>query len=50
MLCNINSTAGSTLQWTAKAASATTTGFTLIVSGPSATWASVDVEWTAFMP
>ena len=49
VFCNINSTAGSTLQWTAKAASITTTGCTMIVSGPSATWASVDVDWMAVM-
>lgn len=46
--CNINNTAGSTLQWTAKAGGISTTGFTLIVSGPSATWSSVEVQWVAF--
>lgn len=45
--CNINSTAGSTLQWTAKAGGITTTGFTLIVSGPAATWSNVEVQWMA---
>lgn len=47
VVCNINSTAGSTLQWTPKGASITTSGFTLIVSGPSATWSAVEVQWVA---
>lgn len=47
VLCNINSTAGATLQWVPKGAAVSTTGFTLIVSGPAATWSSVEVQWVA---
>lgn len=48
VVCNINSTSGSTLQWSPKAGGISTSGFTLIVSGPAATWSSVEVQWVAF--
>lgn len=48
VLCNINNTSGATLQWTVKAGGISTTGCTLIASGPSATWSGVSVQWIAF--
>ena len=48
VLCNINNTSGATLQWTVKAGGISTTGFTLIASGPAATWSNVSVQWVAF--
>ena len=44
---NIASSAGVTAGWIAKAHSISTTQFTLRVSGTSATWAGVPVQWWA---
>ncbi|WP_051723831.1 hypothetical protein [Micromonospora chokoriensis] len=44
---NIASSAGATAGWIAKAHSISTTGFTLRVSGASATWTGVPVQWWA---
>lgn len=45
---NINSVAAPTLGWTTRAINVTTTGFTIRLDGPSATWAGVNVVWYAF--
>ena len=44
---NINSSAGATLSWFSRAFGISTTGFTLWVTGPSATWSGVGVQWVA---
>jgi hypothetical protein len=47
---NIDSGAGPTARWCARAISITTTGFSMFVfaaDGVAATWASVPVSWTA---
>ncbi|MEW1547522.1 H-type lectin domain-containing protein [Streptomyces tsukubensis] len=43
----IDNAASITNQWTSRVANITTTGFTLIVSGPSATWTNFQVQWEA---
>lgn len=45
---NINSTAGVAAGWNARATNVTASGFTLLLFGPSATWAGIPVQWTAF--
>lgn len=44
---NINSGVAATASWGSRAISVSTTGFTLFVFGPSATWSNVEVQWTA---
>lgn len=44
---NINSGAGATSQWHARCSNVTTADFLLILFGPSATFSSVNVQWTA---
>ena len=50
--CNINSGAGATARWMARAISISNTGFTLFLfkgdaADPAATWAAIPVQWTA---
>lgn len=45
---NINSGAGVTQNWFSRAFNVSTTGFTLWIHGPSATWGGVHVYWAAF--
>lgn len=47
---NINSGAAATGGWISRAINITTSGFTLFVSGASATWSSVSVQWDATSP
>lgn len=48
---NIASGFGGAAQWTVRCYTATTTQFTLTVSGPSAsTWSGVPVQWIAVAP
>lgn len=44
---NINSGVAATASWGSRAISVSTTGFTIFVFGPSATWSSVEVQWSA---
>lgn len=44
---NINSGVAATASWGSRAISVSTTGFTVFVFGPSATWSSVEVQWSA---
>lgn len=44
---NINNLAGVTGGWNGRAGAVSTTGATLLLFGPSATWGSVPVQWTA---
>lgn len=54
VVLNINSVAGGTARWTARATSATTTGFVPFfqssASGATATWSSVQIDWIAQAP
>ena len=47
---NIDSGAAPTSQWHSRAISISTTGFTLFLFGPSATWTGYLVQWTAIAP
>ena len=48
VFCNINNGGAPTASWNSRAINVTTTGFTVFVFGPSATWSSVEVQWIAF--
>lgn len=45
---NINSGAGATSQWHARAINISWQGFTMFVFGPSSTWTNIPVGWSAF--
>lgn len=45
---NINNGSGAVQGWFSRAFNITNTGFTLWVTGPSATWTNVNVQWMAF--
>lgn len=47
---NINSAAGPTGGWIARAIGVTRTGFTLFLSGASSTFTNVEVQWFAVAP
>lgn len=49
VMTNINSGSGSTGSWGSRAISIGTSGFTIFVFGPSATWSNVTVQWAAFI-
>lgn len=48
VMTNIASGAGVSLGYDSRAFNITTTGFTLFVYGPSATWSAVGCQWAAF--
>lgn len=54
VVLNINSIAGGTARWTARATSVSTTGFTPFfqsgTSGSLATWSSIQIDWIALAP
>lgn len=46
----VSSGSGTTTGWVIRTDSYSTTGFRLLLSGPSAAWSSVDVRWHAVAP